>query len=161
MNVILLIGIGLGGLAVLLDIIGTAIPNWWVIAGVQYGLFRTCVELLGSTTCVVLDSSTLNDWWRATQAMVIMSILAMCAGVGFAILFGFLMKDKQILALGAAFMTFAGAGLAIIGVIIFGSKSKDAGLDVYLHAGFGLVIVAAILAVPAAVMMLLSKNRNV
>lgn len=161
MNVTLLIGIGLGGIAALLDIIGTGIPKWWVHSVLSMGLFRTCVEVIGSTTCAEISSGNLPDWWRATQAMMILSILAMCTGVVLAILFAFVLKDKQMLALGAAFFTFCGAGLALIGVIIFGAKSNEGGLDKYLHAGFGLVIVAAIFAFPASAMMLLAKSRNV
>lgn len=160
MNVTLLIGIGLGGIATIVDIIGIAIPNWWVISTVNWGLFRTCTEILGTTACVSIDSGNLPDWWRATQAMVLLSIFALGAGVGLAILFGFVMKGKQFLALIAALFTFCGAGLATIGVIIFGAKSKEQHMVEYLHAGFGLVVVAAILAFPASLIMLLSRSRN-
>jgi hypothetical protein len=57
-------------------------------------------------------------------------------------------------------------------VIIFGAKTDEIILDnaialisanakLNLHAGFGLVILSAILAVPASVFIFLSRNRNV
>lgn len=162
MNTTLFIGIGLGGFALLLNIVGVAIPYWWVIGSTNNGLFRSCVDLGGTTVCAETLLDDFFDWWKATQAMMILSILAMGAGMVLALLFASLLKEKQIVALGAAFMMFAGTGLGLIGIIIFGAKT----LELYdttepLHAGFGLCIVAAILALPAAIAVFVARNRNV
>lgn len=158
MNIILMIGIGLGILATCIDIIGTAIPFWWVPKGsnINFGLFRVCTD----SVCLDIETIFKLDWWRATQAMVLLSIIAMGVGVVLAILFGVILRDKQILLLAAAFMTFCGAVFAAIGVIIFGAKTRELGLEKSLHAGFGLVVIAAVIAIPAAVMMLLSRTRT-
>lgn len=171
MNSILVIGICFGVIATLLDIIGTAIPYWVVasgeVSGVSVksntGLFSGCVEIDGETEkCISVDPALLPSWYKATQAMMLLSIFAIGAGTGLAILYGFVMKENKVLTLGAAIMTAAGAVCAVIGVIVFGAKTTEYlySIPVNFHAGFGLAVVAAILAIPASVMFFISRNRN-
>ncbi|KAL4223606.1 hypothetical protein ACF0H5_017075 [Mactra antiquata] len=163
MNSQLLIGIGILGFALLLDIIGTAIPYWWVInirdaGSSSIGLFQICGHAEGQTACVTVTVET--DWWRAVQALMILSILALGAAVGLALLFCFVMKDKVQLGLFSGLLGAAGAGFAVLGVIIFAAKASDSFPIGGLHAGFGLAIVSAIFAIVGSVMMVISRNAN-
>lgn len=56
--------------------------------------------------------------------MMLVSIIAMCSGVALAIIFGFVMKDKQVLALGAAFMTAYGSKPTLLKKINFYVKTE-------------------------------------
>ncbi|KAL4223604.1 hypothetical protein ACF0H5_017073 [Mactra antiquata] len=169
MNSQLLIGIGILGFALLLDIISTAIPYWWVMSlgdavSSSIGLFQICDHAEGLTACVTMTVET--DWWRAVQALMILSILALGAAVGLALLFCFVMKDKGQFGLFSAVLGAAGAGFAVLGVIIFAAKASDysKASDYYpiggLHAGFGLAIVSAIFAIVGSVMIVISRNAN-
>ncbi|XP_045171523.2 epithelial membrane protein 3-like isoform X2 [Mercenaria mercenaria] len=168
MNNTLLIALVLTCVALLLCIISTAIPYWWSSDNFDLGLFRYCgtINILGTSSTSCGEFSDVPDWMKATRAMMVLSILALGASILLSVLFGFIMKEKQFLAILAAFMCFAAAGLAILGVIIYGAKAPLKSFDlVYgegsLHAGFGLAIIAAIAAVVAGVFVFLSKGRNV
>lgn len=164
MNNTLIVGLIVTGIALLFCIISTAIPYWWSSDNVNIGLFRLCADTLLGNKCADLDDSA--DWLNATRAMMILSILSLGGSVLLAILFGFILKDKQIIAIGAAFMSFAGAVLALLGVIIFAAKFPD---DVYdlvygegsFHASFGLAIIALIAAFVGGAILFLSRTRNV
>lgn len=162
LNWTLLVGIGLGGLALVLNIIGTALPYWAVTQFGNAGLFQSCSKWIiafGLATCVPLDPAVLPSWWKVTQGLMLLSIFVMGAGVVVAILFGYVFKDKQVLAIVAAFLTFYGAALVLTGVIIFGVKTVETTRSRY-QVGFGLVISSTIFAVQASVMMIISKGRN-
>lgn len=47
MNNTLLVGISVTGVALLICIISTAIPYWWVSEYANIGLFRSCVTIKG------------------------------------------------------------------------------------------------------------------
>ncbi|XP_060598506.1 uncharacterized protein LOC132752216 [Ruditapes philippinarum] len=164
MNKMLLLGIALTGGALLLCIVATAIPYWWSSDAVDVGLFRVCGSTILGNKC--LEYSDTPDWLDATRAMMILAILSLGASILMSILFGFIMKERQFLAILSALLCFAGAGLTILGVIIFGSKHPG---DLYkvlygdgsLHAGFGLAIIAAIAAGVSGMVVFLAKGRNV
>lgn len=164
MNNVLVTGLCLAIGAVILDIIGTAIPFWWSVKSgytlYSYGLFKVCVAIQGISSCASYGSIA-SDWIKATRAMMILSILALSAGIFLAVLFGFVKKEMKILALGAALSTAAGAGLALLGVIIFVTNIKKTVDSGNVYIGFGLVIVAILMSVGASVMMLISRTRTV
>lgn len=165
MNNVLVTGLCLAIGAVILDIIGTAIPFWWSVKSgytlYSYGLFtsKVCVAIQGISSCASYGSIA-SDWIKATRAMMILSILALSAGIFLAVLFGFVKKEMKILALGAALSTAAGAGLALLGVIIFVTNIKKTVDSGNVYIGFGLVIVAILMSVGASVMMLISRTRT-
>ncbi|XP_052798470.1 uncharacterized protein LOC128230326 isoform X3 [Mya arenaria] len=118
------------------DVISTGIPYWYKIG----------------------SGSVLPDWVMASQAMMISSVLALGASILLGIMFLTILKDKAIVCIGAAFMSFAAGVLCIIGLAVAGVKfTKEASGD--LHAGFGLAIIAAIHAFVAGAIFFLSRNR--
>ncbi|KAL4223595.1 hypothetical protein ACF0H5_017064 [Mactra antiquata] len=165
MNSQLLIGIGILGFALLLDIIGTAIPYWWVInlgdgRSSSIGLFQVCGHAEGQTVCLAVTAET--DWLKAVQALMILSILALGAAVGLALLFCFLMKDNDQLGILSGVHGAVGSIFAVIGVITFAAKIMDADPPPLggLHAGIFLAFVSAVFAIVGSVMMVTSRNAN-
>lgn len=58
-------------------------------------------------------SASKADWMQATMGMMLLSILTMCIGNALAVIFGFVKKDKRILAIWAAIMVaFGGKAVA-------------------------------------------------
>lgn len=162
MNTILL-GIIVTGIALLFSIVSTAIPYWWSSDDANIGLFRVCTKVKESAIGEICYEFGGTDWVKATRAMMILSILALGSSIFMSVLFGFVMKDKHILAVGSAFMCVIAAGLALAGVIIYGVKTSDsyaAYSNGTLHAGFGLAIIAIIASAVAGVIVFLSKGRN-
>ncbi|KAL4223612.1 hypothetical protein ACF0H5_017081 [Mactra antiquata] len=159
-----LIEIGILGFALLLDIIGTSIPQWWVIssehASTNIGLFQKCRSNGGETSCASFPERNLQDWMKAVQAMMILSILVLGGAIGSAILFSFKMRDLKQLELLSGVLGAAGAGFAVLGVIIYAAKASDSFPTGGLHAGFGLAIVSAIFAIVRTVMIFKSRNAN-
>ncbi|XP_052798469.1 uncharacterized protein LOC128230326 isoform X2 [Mya arenaria] len=136
------------------DVISTGIPYWYKIGSgsgtFYYGLFMACAYTPIGSVCQKWH--ILPDWVMASQAMMISSVLALGASILLGIMFLTILKDKAIVCIGAAFMSFA-AGLAVAGV----KFTKEASGD--LHAGFGLAIIAAIHAFVAGAIFFLSRNR--
>lgn len=165
MNTTLLIGIVVTGAALLFNIISTAIPYWWSSDNANIGLFSGCFKITSYIITVETcrDIGEGADWVKATRAMMILSILGLGSSILLSILFGFVMRDKQFLALGSAFMCVVAAGFVLLGVIIYGAKASDSYKGLVggsLHAGFGLAIIAMIASAVAGVIVFLSMGRN-
>lgn len=172
MNKLLLVSIVLIGLSLVFAIVATAIPFWWRVSAdgwdesINFGLFQVCRYTRSDEVCASYEQ--VSDWLRAVQAMMIMSILALGASLGLSVMFAFIVKDKTILALCAAFLSMAGGFMGLLGVIIYGAKMSDSD-DIFhilsvpkggLHAGFGLAVVSVVLALIAPVLVFISRNSN-
>ncbi|XP_045208523.1 uncharacterized protein LOC123560394 [Mercenaria mercenaria] len=153
-----IIAIILSALSAILDIAGLAVPYWYsgtvLSLKAHFGLWKSCA----SSICASIPDApgALNG----TRACEILGMLLLFAALAAAVLKQFVMKDKPILTkLGGGCAIFGGV-LMIIGTIIFATDSslKLLGTGMHLHAGFGLCIVAGILALPAGIVMFLNKD---
>lgn len=159
-----LIGIGIGCIALLLSIIGLAIPYWYSydssLFGIAYsvhsGLWQLCTEVRGFTTCRYYKESSLSDAFRAVRALEILGMLFMIGALICAILKQFVMKTQKSLAKVAGGVAILAGVLMIAGIIVYATLVNVE----RLHAGFGLCIVAGVFAIAAGAVMLAAGNKE-
>lgn len=162
----------LSGLSVVLDIVGLAIPYW--LYGIDdddgsifyVGLWESCGRGADIPEICMSFPGDVPGAIVATRALELSGMSLLVLALAVTLLKQFVFKDKIILAkVGSVWAVVAGL-LMIIGTIVFatdstirtaGHMSASLGLKLNLHAGFGLCIVAGVLALLSGIFMFRNK----
>ncbi|XP_060574064.1 uncharacterized protein LOC132731811 [Ruditapes philippinarum] len=177
------IGLALLGLALILNIIGVAIPYWFYFSltvqgetgTASFGLWKTCgtaTEGKGGasvSTCMsfdTIDGFTVPKAFEAARALEILAILTTTAAIIVVCLKIFFKKENNRLLYIAAPIPFFAGLFVIIGAIVFVVdnevkkmvESANPLVHFKPHASFGLSIVAGILNIVASPMLILAAR---
>ncbi|KAK6165735.1 hypothetical protein SNE40_022600 [Patella caerulea] len=152
-----LLAICLAGVGCLFHVIGLSVVYWIVsdpfVSGVGVGLWKVCI--LG-----VCESypSNIPDYLRATEAFVIIGLLAGLGGLVLSVIS--LLQKRKTFHMMAGVACFVAAGCILLAIIIFGAETT---LTPRTQFGWGFIlcIVSTFLFVPAGVLNLLeTKNTS-
>lgn len=156
MRALFVVGFLLCAIAAVASIVSTAIPYWLYKGSSQaseyQGLWRGCIEVASVKTCS--NNENVPDWWKATQAMMILGILFLA--LSFFLGCVQCKNESSQIFQGSVFTSVLGGVVLIIAVIIFGVKEKEVKSD--FSAGFYLALVAGVLAIISAILMAVSKR---
>lgn len=162
-NTLGLVGVVLSGLAFVLGIVGMAIP-YWIYASAN-GKFQSegLWQLCGSTSSggsVCISFPVVPSWVAAVRAMSILGFLFIGGAGCCAFLKLFVMKNQASFAKLAGICALASGVFFLIGAIVYGVKINDTVGPNNLFAGFGLVIVAGIIALVSGVVYFIADQRK-
>ncbi|KAK3585000.1 hypothetical protein CHS0354_024912 [Potamilus streckersoni] len=164
-NYINYVALGCSALALILDIVALALPNWVSSSNINYGLWKFCSTISNrENNCMDLTNgihgADLSGFIIATRALTIIGLLLLVAAIAMAVLKIFIIKDKLFLSLGAAASANAAGGLTLIGVIVFAVKTNESSVNAdILGAGFRLAVVAGVIPIVAGIMFIIGKNK--
>jgi len=163
------IAIGIGGVSLLLNIVGLAIPNWlYKSVGdntIKLGLWRGCFPTGLGTVCDSYTTDAISDSLKGVRALELLGMLLLIAALVCAALKLFVLKTQAMLPKVAGACAVVAGAFMIIGCVVYAVKTKDEltkGLpfSLDLHAGFALCIVAGIGSIVAAVLFFMIKDDN-
>ncbi|XP_045182172.2 uncharacterized protein LOC123540911 [Mercenaria mercenaria] len=135
------IGLCVSGLALILNIVGVAIPYWFYYGsiqgvpetGINFGLWKICASMPESihgpviSMCKSFDDIedfSLPSEFKATRALEILAILATVAAAVVVCLKMFVRKDDNRLLYAASPIPFIAGLLMIIGAVVFVADNK-------------------------------------
>lgn len=147
-----IVSICLTGASMITGIVGTAIP-YWVHGKIQSipfhsGLWKTCATALGQTQCVSFPF--VPDVLKETRGLVIVGLILVAAAAVLGLFKMITKKDSYTLLRVAGACAILAGALIIIGSVIYAVRIFDSEIytevNMSLYAGFGLAIVAGVLA---------------
>ncbi|KAK6165739.1 hypothetical protein SNE40_022604 [Patella caerulea] len=152
-----ILAILLAGVGCLLHVIGLSVVYWIVsdpfLSGAGSGLWQQC----NLFRCYPYRAELIPDYWRATQAFVIIGLLVGVAGLALSILS--LIKKAKLIKLLAAIACIVAAGCILLAIIIFGAETRLSRSSQW-GWGFILCIVSTLLFVPAGILNFLEFRHS-
>ncbi|KAL8590489.1 hypothetical protein ACOMHN_011702 [Nucella lapillus] len=160
------IGLGVFVAGVVVFIVGFSVPYWLTYNSgteVRIGLWEVCSGVYCSSTTSssfkLLDRDGPPGWYRGTQALACLALIAIVADVIVRLLF-ICGKPKKFL-LFSVLLDCVSSALAILAAVVFGSKVQDYYHPATkLHFGFAFDIIGGILLAGAAVCFLIEYCRH-
>ncbi|KAK7484098.1 hypothetical protein BaRGS_00024710 [Batillaria attramentaria] len=140
-------------------LVGFSVPYWMSIASTDYGLWEYCVGSICGGKIVRAKGNELGnkDWYRGTQALACLALIALIVTVVLLLLF-VCGKPKKFLLI-AIVLDIAAAAFAILAAVVFGSEA-DKYLGVSLNWGFAFDIIGGIFFGVSAALFLVEYCRH-
>ncbi|KAL4223217.1 hypothetical protein ACF0H5_016689 [Mactra antiquata] len=164
MNVVLIVANILCVLAFLLQVLCVALPHWFSVNNIYFGLWEYCASVSNDNYVCRLYSRggiTVEDYLAATSALEVLSLILLLVAMVVGILI-FCFKYIMPLYIVAAILSLFAALSGLIGLIVFGVE-YDEGNSMdgdNLHASFYLAVFATLFALIAGILFIVAKPKS-
>lgn len=170
MRLVSVIVIALSAVALILNIVGLAIPYWEYTvtryASYYYGLWRGCATIKHYEVCSNLDavdSVHVTTSMEFVRAFIILGALGLFSSLVARYVVQHSGRHRQVKFKGDEVLAIVSGLLIIIATIIFGSKTQyeavDGALNFELHVGFVICVIAGALAITSGTLRIFLENK--